>query len=229
MFEGFGDIFPDFDGWLSNSTGAQVHGHLFAKEGAEFHDGQSHFAGALSNSAKLRDYNPRAFLTNLIWNTRGERQCFHFGPRDQQDISWFLAKDPNAQISVISGAWILPLFHSKLDFEDRRKEAARLQRIEAEHIDILRSPYARARIRIWTLSEFVEAPMEALQSIADEIGSTKVRRLSGMPGVVGLIGLTEFLQRLRNEGMNPYLVGDFRDEAERDMIQRPRRKVYQVR
>ena len=68
--------------------------------------------GALSDSAALRDYNPRAFLANLIWNTRGERQCFQFGPATIQDINWHIAKDPNAQISVISGAWALPLFQS---------------------------------------------------------------------------------------------------------------------
>ena len=36
--------------------------------------------GPCRDSAALRDYNPKSFLTNLIWNTRGERQCFQFGP-----------------------------------------------------------------------------------------------------------------------------------------------------
>jgi hypothetical protein len=205
-----------------------VHGHLFDEDRVQFEGGQTHFAGGLSDSAKLRDYDPKAFLTSLVWNTRGERQCFQFGPRDHQGIAWFMAKDPNAQISVISGAWAVPLFHSGADFLEVRREAARLQKIEAKHLDILRSPYARARIRIWTLADFIEAPNEALQSIADEIGSTQVRRLSDMPRMVSVNGFAQFLQRLRNEGMNPHLVGDFRNEAENAPDERPRRKTYKV-
>ena len=41
----------------------------------------------MTDTAALRDYNPRSFLTNLIWNTRGETQCFQFGPGDVQDIA----------------------------------------------------------------------------------------------------------------------------------------------
>ena len=43
------------------------------------------------DSAAMRDYNPTSFLTNLIWNTRGERQCFQFGPDDNQVLSYFMA------------------------------------------------------------------------------------------------------------------------------------------
>ena len=38
-----------------------------------------------------------------------------------------MALDSNAQISVISGAWAVPLFKSNLNFTDIRREAARLQ------------------------------------------------------------------------------------------------------
>jgi hypothetical protein len=175
----------------------------------EFDGRQTTFAGALSDSAAIRDYNPRMFLRNLIWNTRGERQCFQYGPADNPAISWDIAKDPNAQISVISGAWAIPLFRSNLDFADIRQTAARLQKIEADHLGALRSPYAKARIRIWTMAEFLEAPMEALQSVVDEIGPRGLRRLTEAPRMVDLAGFGRFLQNLRNQGMHPYLMGDF--------------------
>ncbi len=207
VFEGFSELFENFEDWLSRMVGARVHGHLFAPERAEFAGGQSVFAGALSDSAALRDYNPRAFLTNLIWNTRGERQCFQFGPRDTQDISWDLAKDSNATISVISGAWAVPLFYSNANFSDIRKEAARLQKIEAKHLDALRSFYAKARVRIWPLAEFVENPMEPLQTTIDELGTR--HRLTEAPRIVSLDGFGQFLQNLKNQGMHPHLMGDF--------------------
>ena len=187
----------------------RVHGHLFDCDAVEYAEGQSAINGALSDSVAARDYNPPGFLTNLIWNTRGERQCFQFGPRSTQKISWRMAKDPHAQISVISGAWAIPLFRSNQDFLEIRKEAARLQQIESKHLDVLRAPYSKARIRIWTLAEFIEAPMEPLQGILDEISPGSLRRLSEAPRMVDLSGFGQFLQNLKNQGMHPYLMGDF--------------------
>ncbi|OIP83403.1 MAG: glycosyl transferase [Rhodobacterales bacterium CG2_30_65_12] len=209
VFEGFSELFEDFEDWLARAVGARVHGHLFAPDGVAYAGGQKVFAGALGDSVDVRDYNPRAFLTNLIWNTRGERQCFQFGPRDNQDISWDIAKDANATISVISGAWAVPLFYSNANFSEIRKEAARLQRIEAKHLDALRSFYAKARVRIWTLADFVENPMEPLQTIIDELGVRPSHRLTEAPRMVSLEGFGQFLQNLKNQGMQPHLMGDF--------------------
>lgn len=209
IFQGFSDLFENFDSWLSKAVGARVHGHLYAAGRAEFAGGETSFNGCLVDSAKLRDYSPRAFLTNLIWNSRGERQCFMFSPRDTQDINWFTATDPNAQISVITGAWAVPLFRSNLNFAEIRREAARLQRIELAQIDILRSMYVKARIRIWTMAEFIENPMEPLQTIVDEINPRATRRLSEAPHLVDLTGFGQFLQNLKNQGMQPRVMGDF--------------------
>jgi hypothetical protein len=229
VFEGFSELFEDFEIWLARATGARVHGHLFAQGRVEFEGGQRNFSGALSDSPQLRDYNPRMFLTNLIWNTRGERQCFQFGPGDTQDLSWFLAKDSNAQISVISGAWAVPLFLSNRPFSELRTEAATLQRVESEHLTALRSSSSKARIRIWTMAEFIEAPMEALQSITDEIGGKAPRRLAEAPRMTDLTGFGQFLQNLKNQGMHPYLMGDFPVEPSSVNAQQSQRKPYLVK
>ena len=209
VIEGLGELFHDFPDWLRRETGAQVHGHLFAPGRAEFAGGERHFAGALSDSAALRDYRPEAFLTSLIWNTRGERQCFLFGPRDTQRIGHWVAADPNADITVVSGAWAVPLFLSGRPVAKVRKEAARLQKIEARHLNHLRRHQVRARVRIWTLADFVETPMEPLRSVLDGIGRRSAPRLTEAPRMVDLAGFGAFLQALRNEGMHPHLMGDF--------------------
>tara|TARA_R110002074_G_scaffold2014_5_gene12095 strand:- start:6749 stop:8446 length:1698 start_codon:yes stop_codon:yes gene_type:complete len=228
MFQGFSELFENFEPWLAKATGARVHGHLFAKDAVYYAEGQSAINGALANSAVLRDYNNKGFLTNLIWNTRGERQCFQFGPGDNQDINWRVAKDPNAQVSVITGAWAVPLFRSNLNFADIRSTAAKLQKIESEHMDVLRSPYTKARVRIWSMAEFIEAPMEPLQGILDEIGRTKLRRLSEAPKMADLSGFGQFLQNLKNQGMHPYLMGDFPAERGIDNTPKMTRKPYVV-
>jgi len=230
VFQGFSALFENFEPWLARATGARVHGHLFAPERADFSEGETVINGALSDSAALRDYNPHAFLANLIWNTRGERQCFQFGPRDNQEINWDIAKDPNAQISVISGAWAVPLFQSNSNFSDIRSEAARLQQIESTHLETLRSSWTKARVRVWTMAEFIEAPMEPLQTIIDEIGPGQPQRgLSEVPKMADLTGFGQFLQNLKNQGMHPYLMGNF--PVMHDLHEAPTsaRKPYLVR
>ncbi|TCP40224.1 beta-1,6-N-acetylglucosaminyltransferase [Rhodovulum marinum] len=228
VFEGFAELFQDFEDWLGRSVGARVHGHLFDPERAQFAGGVPVYNGGLSDSAAIRDYDPKAFLTNLIWNTRGERQCWQFGPADNQQISWFMAADPNAQISVITGAWAVPLFHSRQSFVDLRKRAAQLQRIEAAHLQILRSPHTRARVRIWTMADFVQNPMEPLQILIDEIAPRAQRRLTEAPRLADLAGFGQFLQNLKNQGMKPHLMGDFLVGDELQALPARPRKPYLV-
>ena len=209
VFQGFSDLFEDFPSWLTKSSGSRAHGHLFAPGGAEFAGGHPVFEGALPSCAALRDYNPRAFLTNLLWNTRGERQSFQTSPRDLQELNEFIATDANAQISVISGAWTIPLYLSEAGFASVRAEAARLQQIETQHLALLRSADVKARVRIWTLADFLESPMEHLQAIVDEIAPRAPRSISEVPRMVDLSGFPQFLQNLKNQGMQPTLVGDF--------------------
>ena len=209
VFEGFSEVFENFETWLSKASGTRVHGHIFAPDRVHFAGGERIYNGSLSDSAAMRDYNPTSFLTNLIWNTRGERQCFQLGPNDNQSLNWFIAGDPNAQISVISGSWAIPLFHSNANFSDIRKDAARLQKIEADFLYALRLPWVKARVRIWTLAEFIENPMEPLQTIVDEISPRSMRRLTEAPRLTDLAGFGQFLQNLRNQGMQPVLMGAF--------------------
>lgn len=228
VFQGFDDVFPDFTNWLSKRTCAEVHGHLFAKDKAHFSGGASVYRGGLSDAARLRDYNGKMFLTNLLWNGREMHHCFQFGPADTQDIRWILAKDTQAHVWVVSGAWAIPLFLSGRQACEVRAEAARLQRIEHKFLKTLRSPNARARIQICTLADFVDAPMDVLQGIIDEIAGHRGSAVTEVPKMAALTGLPAFLQDLKNQGMHPFLTGDISTEtAGQDRPSTPR-KPYVV-
>lgn len=229
VLQGFNDLFVDFEAWLAKATQARVHGHLFSPKRAEFVGGQTFYNGALCDNAALRDYDPERFLTNFIWNTRGERQCFQFGPMDTQGAVRLMARDTNAQVSVISGAWAVNLYKSELDFDELRRTAARLQKIEAEQLDILRDQWVKARVRIWTMAEFIEAPMEYLQAVVDEIAKSGQRDLTDSPKMVDLDGFGQFLQSLKNQGMHPYLMGDFPLEMIKPTAPSLPKKPYLVR
>ena len=229
VLQGFTETFEGFEPWLASQTGANVHGHLFAPGRAQFSDRGCVYVGGLSDNPVLRDYNGRMFLTNLLWNTRGMHQAFQFGPTDTQTINWMIAKDTNARVTVISGAWIIPLFRAQQTFSDIRREAARLQQIEHKQIKILRSSFARARVRIQTLAEFVQSPMDTLQIIVDEMSQQPRQRLTAVPKMVDLTGFGAFLQDLRNQGMHPFLTGEFHVDFDSRPDDQRHRKPYLVR
>ncbi len=208
VFHGFGDVFETFPEWVSAAIGSRAHGHLFAPDGAEFAGGRDGFSGALPNAAALRDYNPEAFLRNLVWNTRGEHQSFLFGPWDDQGVCEFLAEDANAYVAAVSGAWALPLLRSGRPVESIRKEAAKLQKREARHLERLSERRTRARVRIWTLAELLARPAAPLQLIVDDFSVPGTQHLTEMPRMKSTEGLAKFLQALRNAGMSPHTAGE---------------------
>jgi hypothetical protein len=209
VFAGFSALLEDFQPWLARAADARAHGHLFARDRVEFSSREAVFKGGLSDSAALRDYNPRSFLTNLVWNTRGETQCFQFGPSDVQDIAAFLATDPNAKIFIISGAFAVPFWRSGLTAAEVRAHIARLQKVEADLLAQLDLPDTKARVRVWSLAEFLENPAEPLEAIVDELNPRAPDRTGALPRILPLAGFGAFLQELRNQGMQPVLMGDF--------------------
>ena len=213
VFSGFSELFHDFQPWLGRALDARVHGHLFAFDRAEFAGGERVFKGGLSDSPTLRDYNPKSFLTNLIWNTRGETQCFQFGPADEQAIAPFIAADPNATIFALSGAFAVPLWRSGRTAAEVRAEAARLQKVESDFLYELGGPETKANVRIWSLAEFIENPAEPLEQLVDLL-NPRAGRISDLPHLIPLHGFGSFLQDLRNQGMAPVLMGDFPSDAE---------------
>lgn len=213
VLQGFDDIVPGFQDWLTRQTGAEVHGHLFGRDRVHFSSEEPVFRGGLSDHPRLRDYNANMFLTNLVWTGQGRHQCFLYGPQDSPKIEWMLAKDTNARVTVITGAWAVPLFLRGKPAASCRDEAARLQRQEYEFLRVLRSPYAKANIRICNLSDFCHAPRDILQDIVDGIAGHRANVMLELPPIADLSGFGPFLQDLRNQGMHPLLTGEFSAQA----------------
>ena len=103
-----------------------------------------------------------------------------------------------------------------------------MQRIEDRFLKVLRAPDTRARVQIMTLAQFVEAPMDVLQTIIDEIAGHRGTALKEVPKMPDLAGLPHFLQDLKNQGMHPFLTGDITvgDSPQTKPVQR--RKPYVI-
>ncbi len=212
VFQGFTDLFPDFEPWLANLVDADVHGHLFAPDSVEFDTRGKFGPGCLSDSAPTRDYDPQAFLTNLIRAT-SRLQIFQHSARDNQALTWFMATDSNARIALISGAWLLPLFHSGMPFDDIRRMAARLQRSELEQLRILRTVWRKARLKTWELSDFLTRPEPLLRELLYDLGYAPETGRLDLPPMREAEGLGALLQDLRNAGLQPQLMGEFPSEG----------------
>ncbi|SDD97892.1 Core-2/I-Branching enzyme [Paracoccus isoporae] len=208
VLQGFTDLFPDFEHWLQARVDADVHGHLFAPDAVEFAGRPEIGPGGLSSHPETRDYDPFGFLTSLIRIT-DRSQVFQYAPRDAQDLSWFMVTDPNATIRVVTGAWIVPLMHSDMPFDDVRRIAAKLQRIELGQLDILRSVWVKADVEVWELADFVSRPAAILQRIVRDLTPGSWPLYDQPPVLRDLDQVGRFLQRLRNAGLQPRLMGDF--------------------
>lgn len=206
MFHGFSDLFPDFEHWLASRLDADVHGHLFGPEGPEFAGRPAVGPGGMPTAPGLRDRDPKGFLASLI---RGadRMQVFQFSPRDNQSLNWFMATDPNAHLCLITGTWILPLLHSGMPFDDIRRMAAQLQRVELDHLDVLNSVWVKARPRIYDLPEVLARPADVLAEALHHV-DPQAAPGSDLPAMRDLGGLDLLTRRLRNAGLQPRLFGD---------------------
>ncbi|MBT8460290.1 MAG: beta-1,6-N-acetylglucosaminyltransferase [Boseongicola sp.] len=207
VFHGFDTIYRDFSNWTTSTLGATTHGHLFAPDGVEFTDGLDDFAGGLSAAPLLRDYNPEAFLSNLIWSMRDDYNAFLFAARDRQRITDFLARDANATVAMVSGTWALPLMGTGKPAHQLRRQAARLQQREIRFMELLRERRTRARVRIWSLAEVLENPALPLRAVLEDHSVPGAAALTVMPVLRDLEALPEFLKSLRDMGMNPHTAG----------------------
>ncbi|CAM3170107.1 Core-2/I-Branching enzyme [Paracoccus aminovorans] len=207
VLQGFSDLFPGFEDWLSDRVDADVHGHLFAVHGAEFAGRRPIGPGGLSDGAALRDMDPRGFLANLIRISR-RMQVWQFSPRDGQEMNWFTATDPNARIFVVTGAWAVPLLHSDMPFDDIRRVAAILQRTELAQMQVLNSVWLKAQTQVWDLGDFCARPAAVLRGVLRQLGGDP-ETAATLPPMREIAGMGRFLQRLRNAGLRPQLMGDF--------------------
>ena len=208
VLHGFGEVFEKLPDWVSRETGSCAHGNLFAPDSCHFANGETGWYGGLSCSTELRDYDPEAFLRNLIWNTRGEHQSFQVSASDNLDVVETLARDRNATVFAVTGAWALSLLDSTTDNDALRREAARLQNKEEAFIQRLQERRSLAHCHFWTLADVLERPSEPLQQILDALTGADTRTLTAILNFRPMDGLPDLLQDLKNAGMNPYLAGD---------------------
>ena len=224
VFVGFSDLFEEFQPWLGQTLETTTHGHLFAPERVEFANDATVYKGAMSDSAQVRDYNCGCFLRNLMWNSRGTHQSFHYGPFDTPKAYLNFVNDPHATIVTISGAWLLRYFHSGADISEMREDIAEKQKVERMYLRAFEDNTSKAQVRIWTLADFLTDRVDYMRSALDLVQPGAGQAMHSMPNLVDLTGFGAFLEALKNQGLYQKPVGDYKedDSAPAQRAARPR-------
>ncbi len=103
----------------------------------------------------------------------------------------------------------MPLLHSGMPFDDIRRAAAQLQRRELAWLSILDSVWVKAQVTLWNLAQAAAHPDEPLAALlAARPDSTPLP--DDLPELADLTGMRAFLNRLRDAGLRPRRIGDFR-------------------
>lgn len=204
---GLGDVFPGLRGWLGAATRRSVHGHILGADEIDFAGGGEVGPGALSSNPALRDIDPQGFLTSLV-RSSPTMPSFLFSARDQQALNWFMATDPNAQMFIVTGAWVAPLLNSGMPFDDIRYIAARLQRTENKFLEVIDSFWVKARVHRCTLADVVANPESMLVDLCNTLRPERRENLPALPPMRNLSQVSGLLRDLRNSGLKPEGMGD---------------------
>ncbi|WP_172327791.1 beta-1,6-N-acetylglucosaminyltransferase [Mangrovicoccus sp. HB161399] len=138
--------------------------------------------------------NPAAHLANLLRDHRG-MPVLSFGADSPPEAAWSVALDPLARIIAVEGGWVLPLAGGA-GAEAQGEEFARLRRAEGRIFAALDGGDRRAALRRWTLEEALAAPDEIAEALGLPPDSLAVPQAAQM---------AEFLERMRDDGLNPSL------------------------
>lgn len=221
IFQGLSDLYPEFEPWLGAHLTGMVHGHLFGPDQVEFAERRQTGPGAIPASVAMRDHDPQGFLTSMI-RISDRMQVYQFSPRDNQSLNWFIATDPNAHLFVVTGAWMLPILHSGMPFDDIRRIAATLQKVELAQLQVLHSIWIKARVQVWDLADFLARPKELLDNALWQI-DPNAEIVRDLPQLRDMTGLDDLLRRLRNSGLRPRLTGDLQGIPDAQHFERANR------
>lgn len=202
VFVGPNHIFPEFPDWLAKQTETIVHGNLFERQGFHFANDAELFTGNLVNNVRIRNRNPRSFLSNLLWNENSERQSFQFNLQDHHRVRATIMGDPNAHIVFVKDSWLLPFRDMKATGANTLSKAQNLQQIENKFLAEANHSSAKAKLTLFELQDVLENPTSLLTVAQESVGHEPQSRILSLPNMVDLKGLPALAKRLRNQGLS---------------------------
>lgn len=206
-FVGFSHIYENFQPWLEETTGTVAHGRLYKKNAVQFARGIETGAGGLEPNPRIRDHNPEQYLCNLLWSTRGTHQTMMMELSDGERMCAFLAQDPNAQVFVLSGGWVLELFAREPQSPQIvKRQAKRLMAAERKfEQEIAKS--GRLDVHRVTLRDLIDGAETGLAALQEALRPGVDLRPDVPIELRDLSGLARFVRELGQLGVYPETLG----------------------
>ena len=164
VFTGFAPLFHDFPEWAHKTKGLNVFGNLFARRSITFRNKIVLVKGNLAANIRLRNSNPKGFLSNFLWSQKSDKPiALLFDAADTQKIMSNIACDERAHFIVVKEAWLLAIANSQSKFKGKLMRAQVFQARERKLLKALGKD-KNASCRIFSLDEALNSPGLVLQA-----------------------------------------------------------------
>ncbi len=202
ILTGFRFLFKNFPEWAQSTKALNVYGNLFAPNHFTFTKKILLAKGNLTANGRLRNANPKGFLSNFLWSQKSEKRiAFLFDSTDRQKIMPTLTHDEHGQIVIIKEAWLLGLANSKSKFKGKLMRAQVLQAREDKFLRAL-AKNKHKNHRIFSLDEALNAPgmvlQAALQILEPEAGTKPI----ALPKLNDATKLDALVRKLEKNGVS---------------------------
>lgn len=202
VFTGFNGLFDDFPDWVKKTKNLNVFENIFARNRITFHKKIALTKGNLPASLRLRNANPKIFLSNFLWSQRSNKSvAIMFDATDVQKIMPDIAHDKRAAIVIVKEAWLIPIANSDAKFKGKLMRAQVLQARENRFIKALKKN-KDAQYTVFSLEEALSAPGLVLQAALQVLEPEKGRKPTGIPQLNNTLKLDALVRKLEKNSVS---------------------------
>jgi hypothetical protein len=113
-----------------------------------------------------------------------------------------LAKDNNAQIYAIKGAWLMALIDSKLKGDKLLVAAQRHSRLERNLLRIFQGEDQTGKVKVYSVMDLINAPSAFCRQLSNDISGESATGIVAGPKIRDLSKLKPLIRKLERLGMN---------------------------
>ncbi len=149
---------------------------LIAQMGYLFHPNRTEFELSKHKTPKnapdlylLRDYDKLQFLIQRVWFTFPRTVAFLAKPHHLKHLDRQLARDPNAQVIFIQGAWLLDRYKGNVENIERLRTICQIEIRREKNVLKIFETATNPNLHFYTLGEFLSDPNKIAAHFPDEI------------------------------------------------------------
>jgi len=217
---GFGYLFQDFVDWAREAKGLNVFHNIFKPRQFTFYKKIALAKGNLAADAKLRDMNPKSYLSNFLKSQRSDKcTAVMYDVSDNQKIIPDITRDECAHFVVVQEAWLLSVANNEMKLKGKIMQAKILQARERKILQALKED-KHAGCTIFSLEEALNTPGLVLQAALQILDPETRAQPTAIPQLVDTLKLDRLVRKLSKSGVSV----NFKPGKKRKKPQKPAKK-----